>query len=263
MILLSDLLKDDSQAVQQAKRMGLVYKRFGRWADPRTDKVTHYTKDGVLRKVGSGELEAPAMTRRPTRSRADLRAKGGRSVPTKTPTTVEKQPVVPVEQKKTKEDPSFEELGKAAEEHQYTVVSQDRIESIRSVPSSKQPESDWKPNGFWFGVRDSWIDWMEGEAPHWKGDNLYSLDIDESKCLVIETNEQFLEFSKKYRTKGNIGNVINWKEVAQDHSGIVIKKYFDEYRMDTTHAWYYTWDAASGCVWDNTAISSVEQVQIK
>ena len=260
MILLSDLLEDDSQAAQQAKRMGLVYKRFGRWADPRTDKVTHYTKDGMLRKVAGGELEAPAMVqrRRPLRKRPSR----GRE-PTKTPTPDKKQSVVPIEQKKTKEDPSFEELSKAAEEHPYTVISKDRIESIRSVPSSKQPESEWKPNGFWFGVRDSWIDWMEEEAPHLKGDNLYSLDIDESKCLVIETNEQFLEFSKKYRTKGNIGNVINWKEVAQDHSGIVIKKYFNEYRMDTDHAWYYTWDAASGCVWDNKAISSVEQVQIK
>ena len=193
MILLSDLLEDDSQAAQQAKRMGLVYKRFGRWADPRTDKVTHYTKDGMLRKVAGGELEAPAMVqrRRPLRKRPSR----GRE-PTKTPTPDKKQSVVPIEQKKTKEDPSFEELSKAAEEHSYTVISKDRIESIRSVPSSKQPESEWKPNGFWFGVRDSWIDWMEEEAPHWKGDNLYSLDIDESKCLVIETNEQFLEFSK-------------------------------------------------------------------
>ena len=47
-MLLSELLTDfiyneGSDAADQAKQMGLVYKGFGRWADPRTNKVTHKT----------------------------------------------------------------------------------------------------------------------------------------------------------------------------------------------------------------------------
>jgi hypothetical protein len=37
--------EEDSPATQQAKQMGLVYKQFGRWADPTTDKITHKSAD--------------------------------------------------------------------------------------------------------------------------------------------------------------------------------------------------------------------------
>jgi hypothetical protein len=259
MILLSELYEEDSPAAQHAKQMGLISKGWGRWADS-TGKVTHYTKDGQLRKVGSGELDQPAMTRRPKRTPPSR----GRGAPNKIPQSAREQPQqVPVKQRPTKEDPSFDELRSAAKKHTYTVMSQERLDQIRSVPDSQQPSSEWKPQGFWFGVEDSWINWTESEAPDWKGDNLYSVEVDESKCLVIEDEQQFLDFSKKYGTMGNIGKVINWQKVADDYPGIVIKDYFWEYRLDNNHAWYYTWDVASGCVWDNSAIKSVEQVPIQ
>jgi len=52
-MLLSELLTDfiyneGSDAADQAKQMGLVYKGFGRWSDPRTDKITHKTQDDKL-----------------------------------------------------------------------------------------------------------------------------------------------------------------------------------------------------------------------
>ena len=211
-MLLSELLEDDSPAAQQAKQMGLISKGWGRWADS-TGKVTHYTKDGQLRKVGSGELDQPAMKRRPKRPRPNR----GREVPNKIPQAAKEQPQqVPVKQRPTKEDPSFDELSSAAKKHTYTVISKERLDQIRSVPNSQQSLAEWKPQGFWFGVQDSWIDWMSHEAPHWKGDNLYSVEVDESKCLVIEDEQQFLEFSRKYGTMGNIGKVINWQKVADD-----------------------------------------------
>ena len=45
----------DSPATQQAKKIGLVSKGWGRWADPRTDKVTHKTQDDKLVPVDSTE----------------------------------------------------------------------------------------------------------------------------------------------------------------------------------------------------------------
>ena len=48
MILLSELLDEDGEAAQQAKQMGLISKGWGRWADPRTGKVTHKTDGGRL-----------------------------------------------------------------------------------------------------------------------------------------------------------------------------------------------------------------------
>ena len=48
MILLSELLDEDGEAAQQAKQMGLISKGWGRWADPRTGKVTYKTDGGRL-----------------------------------------------------------------------------------------------------------------------------------------------------------------------------------------------------------------------
>jgi len=61
-MLLSELLTDliyneGSDAADQAKQMGLVYKGFGRWADSRTDKVTHKTDGGKLTKVDPAQTK--------------------------------------------------------------------------------------------------------------------------------------------------------------------------------------------------------------
>ena len=48
MVLLNELLDEDGEGAQQAKKMGLIYKGFGRWSDPRTGKVTHKTDGGRL-----------------------------------------------------------------------------------------------------------------------------------------------------------------------------------------------------------------------
>ena len=75
-MLLSELLSDfifneDSPAADQAKQLGLVYKGFGRWADPRTDKVTHKTDGGRLTKVDPAQtkmgLDDPEVEKDPGR----------------------------------------------------------------------------------------------------------------------------------------------------------------------------------------------------
>jgi len=57
MILLSELLDEDGEAAQQAKQMGLISKGWGRWADPRTGKVTHKTDGGQLVAVDPQQQE--------------------------------------------------------------------------------------------------------------------------------------------------------------------------------------------------------------
>ena len=70
--LLSDFIfKEDSDAADQAKQMGLTYKGFGRWADPRTDKVTHKTDGGRLTKIDPAQtkigLDDPEVEKDPGR----------------------------------------------------------------------------------------------------------------------------------------------------------------------------------------------------
>ena len=71
--LLSDFIfKEGSPAADQAKQMGLVYKGFGRWADPRTDKVTHKTDGGRLTKIDPAQtkmgLDDPSVEKEPGRA---------------------------------------------------------------------------------------------------------------------------------------------------------------------------------------------------
>lgn len=57
------LVDEDSQAAQKAKQMGLIYKGFGRWADPRTGKVTHKSQNGQLVPLQRGDHPDPASTK--------------------------------------------------------------------------------------------------------------------------------------------------------------------------------------------------------
>ena len=71
--LLSDFIfKEGSPAADQAKQMGLVYKGFGRWADARTDKVTHKTDGGRLTKIDPAQtkmgLDDPSVEKEPGRA---------------------------------------------------------------------------------------------------------------------------------------------------------------------------------------------------
>lgn len=103
MVLLRDILKlnendelrkrygggldEDGEAAAQAKQMGLVSKGWGRWADPRTGKVTHKTDGARLVAVdpqqdkSGGEKE---IGPKPTQSKLgqiarDLKGKAGRA----------------------------------------------------------------------------------------------------------------------------------------------------------------------------------------
>lgn len=60
MILLHELLDEDGEAAQQAKQMGLISKGWGRWADPRTGKVTHKTDGSRLVAVDPETDQGPS-----------------------------------------------------------------------------------------------------------------------------------------------------------------------------------------------------------
>lgn len=245
MILLTDLLIESSQAAQDAKAQGLTYMRFGRWG--KDGKVTHTTNNGRLVPI------KPSI-----RPSVDKQPKG------RAPRVVNPQPqtgpVAPVKSAPTKENPSFDELRQEARKHKFTVMTRVPLKQIRSgTPVDSNTNQIGKPAGFWFGVGSEWVDWTEYEMPDWKGDNLYSVEVDESQCLVIQDEFDFKDFSRTYGTPDGL---IDWGRVSKDHKGVIIREYFPKYRMNPYYRWYYSWDIASGCVWDASAIRQVEQVSI-
>jgi hypothetical protein len=87
------------------------------------------------------------------------------------------------------------------------------------------------------------------------------LELDMSRILVIRNEEELLEFTAEYgvplseRTSRSM-DYIDWARVAEKYDGIDIPKYLRSMRLDSRVSWYYTWDIASGCIWNLRAIKS-------
>lgn len=149
-------------------------------------------------------------------------------------------------------------------------TSSEPIESAKDV-AIEGKLFGFKPRGFWYSCGDSWIEWMSWEMPDWLNSvkYLYELDIDYSKMLVIDTEEKLILFDKMQQDRTKRHNDVNsytdkmggfwgidWKPIMQNYYGIEICPYQSSQRHSIN--WYYTWDVASGCIWNAKAIKSVK-----
>ena len=118
-----------------------------------------------------------------------------------------------------------------------------------------------KPKGMWYGMGDSWINWVRSEMPHWECNNVFKLELDESKIIKLNNEEELLAFNQKYGEElYGATSCIDWFEVSKKYSGIEIPNYMWSLRMDRRVSWYYGWDVASGCVWGEDAIVSIDKI---
>lgn len=131
-----------------------------------------------------------------------------------------------------------------------------------------------KPQGLWYGINDSWIDWCASEEMGWVHDHIHEVILDESKILKITNLREFNAFEKEYggldpllaRLERDFpGQMMNYRrgmesiafdKVAEKYSGLEITPYLYEKRLISM--WYYGWDCASGCVWDASAVRDVK-----
>jgi len=111
-----------------------------------------------------------------------------------------------------------------------------------------------KPDGFWYGFGDEWIDFTETAAPERKGKYVYEVDINGSNVLQIKDYSKIAKFTKEHEYARQIipGKIfsIDWSRIEFKYDGIEINPYIDQARMDDEFLWYYSWDVASGCIWN-------------
>ena len=107
-----------------------------------------------------------------------------------------------------------------------------------------------KPNGFWYGFGNEWIDWVRSEMPDWEGKYIYEVDIGNTNVLKIDTHFDLMKFHRKYAERKQIArdDLLDWSEVAKEYDGIEINPY--QYEARYQYMWYYGWDVASGCIWN-------------
>lgn len=113
-----------------------------------------------------------------------------------------------------------------------------------------------KPTGFWLSDDDAEMNWKV-----WCQENEFALNrliysvefqlVDNHNVLIIDSGEALVMFHKQYAVDDYH---IDWEAVSREYQGIIITPYLYQYRLDMTINWYYTWDCASGCIWDVSAI---------
>lgn len=143
--------------------------------------------------------------------------------------------------------------------HRHDRLTMTNRESLKGVPSQQmrkyKMEIGPKPNGLWYGIGTSWIDWVRSEMPGMERDYVYLLEVDESKMKIIKNYEELVEFENEYREYNLPGTklaYIDWRRVSEKYGGIEIAPYI--WKARNTHFWYYGWDVASGCIWEDSVI---------
>lgn len=123
-----------------------------------------------------------------------------------------------------------------------------------------------KPGGLWISVDYDWQIWCEEEG--YRTDRLVNqceiVLCECEKILFINNKDELLNFTKNFRDKFSDLNRYNdctcsldWSSVKSIYKGILIYPYIYECRLNSLTQWYYTWDCASGCIWDLSCIDEV------
>ena len=117
-----------------------------------------------------------------------------------------------------------------------------------------------KPSGLWVSVggEDGWLAWCKRENFGLERlANRYIVNLKPHAKTLVLHNKDFDTFRYTYGIADHefYFHNIYWHKVASDYQGIIIPKYHWDMRFE--HDWYYSWDCASGCIWDMSAIESI------
>ena len=129
-----------------------------------------------------------------------------------------------------------------------------------------------KPSGFWVSVEgeDDWKSWCLSEDFRLEClENEFDVILSESaNILHLSSVEELLKFTQDYRdssmdsefdisTNHEYNIAIRWTDLYSQYDGIIIAPYQWACRLGFDTSWYYSWDVASGCIWNLDAIDSV------
>jgi len=147
---------------------------------------------------------------------------------------------------------------------------------------AKGEHGHFKPIGLWitpYGQEDNWFEWSMGEEFRISKLN-YVHDVELAACaniLRITSVEGLDAFSQEYAIDLFSNNqkaispttgerleswmYCDWPRLAKIYDGIMISPYQWSRRHMTHNGsktdWYYSWDCASGCIWNARAIEGI------
>ena len=149
------------------------------------------------------------------------------------------------------------------DEDEKVFLSDKRFTKINKVVQDVTPSFVGKPKGLWYSCGDDWIQWASSEMPEMinKANYLYKIEVNYDKVKAVHSEAEFRIFEKEYGVKSKPWReiTIDWKKLQDDgFAGIEICPYFNSKRY--TSQWYYSWDVASGCIWDPAGLIDFELI---
>jgi len=137
------------------------------------------------------------------------------------------------------------------------------------IDTRQQDRCYFKPRGLWWGVDMAWLEWMETGWP-----DRYEMDLTgptwlfevvlpaQTKLLSLQSPNDLDAFTHKYGCgdPDQIFCEIDWPSVAQQYDGIEIDPYQWCRRLEL--GWYYSWDCASGCIWNTDGVQLVDRTDL-
>ena len=118
----------------------------------------------------------------------------------------------------------------------------------------------WKPKGLWITTpgEDDWPSYARKVFGRQRISHCSEIILaSDHKVLFTDPWRLGGLYAMKSRITGS--GVINWPKVAEKYQGVVIAPYCWEARIELD--WYYSWDVASGCIWDPVAIAEIRRVE--
>jgi hypothetical protein len=134
---------------------------------------------------------------------------------------------------------------------------------VRSVRQNGEHSGIGKPCGFWLSVdgnEDGWRDWCLGESfglEHLT--HVHDVELaPDAEVLRLHGPAGIDAFTREYHEPSDrFYGRINWSRVAERWQGIIIAPYVWSRRLHDGAKWYYSWDCASGCIWDARAVAGI------
>lgn len=141
--------------------------------------------------------------------------------------------------------------------HQHVAWIEDR---------RQKSEPYFKPSGFWVSVEgeNDWASWCAGDG--WDiGEKIHEVTLrDGARILFIRDAAGIDGLTDSFGVTCRYSHTvreIDWRAIARKWQGIIIAPYIWERRLHDRVSWYYTWDCASGCIWDANAVKSIKLLE--
>jgi len=155
------------------------------------------------------------------------------------------------------------------------VHATNNVTTFGDLKNIEDQRDNFKPKGFWYANENDWIQWV-GENMGVIYDYFFEIKVhhtdlknpDRNKILYLETIEDMIEFSLRFKCGFNIYGDdktifnIDWKKVAGLYGGIEIK-FSKTYHLSKEYKlmWASTFDVHSGCIWNMKAIESMNEIE--